>query len=281
MPGLDFQRVLSRGNWHRPGGVADKDLKLIDENISHWVQQQAVGDDIDALIERYIDSGYIVTRLSGNTHYFTAACGEQAIDFIQLEVEELQQVIERPLLDEDRLPDSIEELIDPVDFPLLPPQAVSKPYYQFRRISSMSQVFKESLDTPARADQSRFLRDWEQSSAAEVGHFCHHWILALREFKDSSGETRLSAKPISVFNDQLADLAFPVSLAGSELANALRSYDRKLGYPFAWYFLMLSSKSTNYPLAQAVLKDQMGAYDYLPLRDLKVLRQWEERPYAV
>ena len=31
----------------------------------------------------------------------------------------------------------------------------------------------------------------------------------------------------------------------------------------------------------AVLRDQMGAFDYLPARDLKVLRQWEVRPYGV
>jgi len=44
---------------------------------------------------------------------------------------------------------------------------------------------------------------------------------------------------------------------------------------------MLSSHSENYTLAEAVLRDQMGAYDYLPAKDLKVLRQWEERPYGV
>jgi len=25
----------------------------------------------------------------------------------------------------------------------------------------------------------------------------------------------------------------------------------------------------------------MGAYDYIPAKDLKVLRAWEERPYGV
>jgi hypothetical protein len=34
-------------------------------------------------------------------------------------------------------------------------------------------------------------------------------------------------------------------------------------------------------LADAVLADLMGAYDYLPARDLKVLPQWEQSPYAV
>jgi hypothetical protein len=70
-------------------------------------------------------------------------------------------------------------------------------------------------------------------------------------------------------------------LRGAELANAIHGYDRQLGYLFAWFFIMLSRKAANYSLAEAVLGDQVGAYDYLPARDLKVLRQWEERPYAV
>ena len=45
--------------------------------------------------------------------------------------------------------------------------------------------------------------------------------------------------------------------------------------------MMLGQKASNYALAKAVLADQMGAYDYLPARDLKVLREWEQRPYAV
>ena len=68
---------------------------------------------------------------------------------------------------------------------------------------------------------------------------------------------------------------------GSELANRIHGYDRSVGYPFAWYFNMLGNKAENYTVADAVLKDLMGAYDYLPARDLKVLRQWEERPYGI
>jgi hypothetical protein len=44
---------------------------------------------------------------------------------------------------------------------------------------------------------------------------------------------------------------------------------------------MLGSKAENFAVAEAVLRDQMGAYDYLPAKDLKVLRSWEERPYGV
>jgi hypothetical protein len=54
-----------------------------------------------------------------------------------------------------------------------------------------------------------------------------------------------------------------------------------LGYPFAWYFIMLSRKTANFDLAEAVLRDQMGVYDHLPAKDLEVIREWEKRTYAV
>ena len=70
-------------------------------------------------------------------------------------------------------------------------------------------------------------------------------------------------------------------LQGAELAKAIHGYDRKLGYPFAWYFIMLRRKTANFDLAEAVLRDQMGVYDYLPAKCLKVIREWEKRTYAV
>lgn len=103
----------------------------------------------------------------------------------------------------------------------------------------------------------------------------------MREYMDSDGECRRIARPVCTYLDRLPDLPPGALLHGSKLANAIHDYDRHLGCPFAWYFIMLSSKSANYSLAGAVLQDQMGAYDYLPARDLKVLRQWEERPYGV
>jgi hypothetical protein len=281
MPGLDFKHVATRGNWHRLGGVVNADYQRVSNNIAQWAESESDGD-LDGLILRYLDAGYFATRLAGKTHYFTAPHGESAEDFIQLEIEELQEVLERPLTERDWYPESLEEFLDPLDFPKLEPEPIGNPYYQFRRITPIARLHKDApRENQSIANLRRFFQDWQQSSAFEGEHFCRHWILPMREYMDSDGEQRLSAKPTPVFSEQLPQLPPGDSLQGADLANAIHSYDRKLGYPFAWFFIMLSLKSENYSLAEAVLRDQMGAYDYLPARDMKVLRDWEERPYAV
>ena len=127
----------------------------------------------------------------------------------------------------------------------------------------------------------RFFQDWQHSSAADSAPFCRYWVLALREYNDSDGERRFNVRPVSILPDEVPEHLPPVSLEGAELANAMHDYDHWLGYPFAWFFTMLSCKAANFRLAEAVLRDQMGSYDYLPAQDLAVLRQWAEMPYAV
>lgn len=281
MPETDICRVLTRCGWHRLGGVVDAAYRPVTDNIVKWAEQES-GGDVDELVFRYMDEGYFATHLSGKTHYFTFPCGDRAEDFYQLEIEELQEVLDRPLIDRDWCPENLEEFLDPLDYPRLEPEPVAKPYYQFRRITSIA----DHLDEASKANREianlqRFFRDWSQSSAAEGAHFCRHWVLALRKYMDSDRECRLTARPVSTFSGELPVLPPGASLQGEELAKAIHAYDRDLGYPFAWYFIMLSRKAANFALAEAVLRDQMGAYDYLPARDLKVLRQWEARPYGV
>ena len=283
MPDLDFNWVITRGNWHRLGGVVDANYQSVSHNIVHWAEQEA-GGDVDELIARYVDEGYFATQLAGKTHFFTAPFGDRAEDFIQLEIEELQEVLDRPLVERDWFPDSLEEFLDPLDYPRLEPEPVAKPYYQFRRITPIAKLvhkMESQRESQSLYNLRRFFQDWELSSAGEGGPFCNHWILALREYIDSDGECSRTARPVCTFPGQLPELPPGESLHGSKLANAIHIYDRLVGCSFAWYFIMLSSKAANYSLAEAVLRDQMGAYDYLPARDLKVLRQWEERPYGV
>lgn len=281
MPTLTFEHVLTRGRWHRLGGIVDGQYQRVSENITQWAEAECDGD-VEALIGRYMDAGYFATQLAGKTHYFTAPCGENAEDFIQLEIEELQEVLDRPLVDRDWFPDSLEEFVDPLDYPRLAPEPIGKPYFQFRRVTPIAALCSDAQPHSARMQHlRRFLNDWQHSSAFGKDPFCRHWVLGLREYVDSHGETRLSVKPISSFSEQLPEVLPSQSLQGVELANAIHRYDRRLGYPFAWYFMLLSGKAANHDLAKAVLHDQMGAYAYLPAKDLAVLRQWGERPYAV
>lgn len=278
---LDFKWVMTRGGWHRLGGVIDADYNPISKNIAQWAESES-GGDIDELVANYVDKGYFATRLAGKSHYFTLISGDKPEDFVQLEIEELQEVLDRPLLDRDWFPDSLEEFLDPLDYTRLEPELIGKPFYLFRRITPVNKLLAENQEKNRSFQSlSRFLKDWQNSSAGSAEAFCRHWVLELRQYMDSDGERRNNAKPVCTYIDQLPQLPEPEQLQGPELANAIHSYDRELGFPFAWYFIMLSSKSSNYSLAEAVLSDQKGAFDYLAAKDIKVLYQWEERPYGV
>jgi hypothetical protein len=281
IPELQFERVLTRSNWHRLGGVVDANYQPVSSNIGQWAGEASEGD-VDTLIAKYLDKGYFATNLAGKTHYFTAPVGDYADQFIQLEIEELQEVICRPLVEHDWYPDTIEEFIDPIEYSKLEPEPVGKSYYQFRRIIPIATLLAESQkEDQAQSSLKRFFQDWHNSSANECSHFCRQWVLTLRDYMDSNGDCRVKARPYAIAADRLPELPPGEKLHGVDLANAIHGYDRQMGYHFAWYFIMLSRKASNFRLAEAVLRDQMGAYDYLPVRDVKVLRGWEERPYGV
>jgi hypothetical protein len=48
-----------------------------------------------------------LAKVMGRTHYLTAITGQRAADFVQIEIEELQEIIHRPLWDPDWLPDDL------------------------------------------------------------------------------------------------------------------------------------------------------------------------------
>jgi hypothetical protein len=68
---------------------------------------------------------------------------------------------------------------------------------------------------------------------------------------------------------------------GAALANLIHGFDRHRGYHFAWYFHMLTQRRVSHKLAEAVHADLMGAFDYLPPKDIGVLRDWYDAPYSV
>ena len=281
MPGLTFRHVLTRGHWHRLGGVVDTELKPVAQSIVQWAEEES-GGDVDDLVARYADAGWFATHVAGRTHFLTAARGDDPEQFAQLEIEELREVVARPLVIDDWFPDSIEEFLEPLDFPHIDPRPVGDARYQFRRLVSCADVIHGSQIRHSQvANLRRFFAEWRNSSAGEHATFCDHWILALREYADSDGEYRLTARPVRTFDGEIPELPAGQRLHGSQLANALHGYDRILGYPFAWYFAMLSERANHHQLAESVLEDLMGAYDYLPERDLRLLRTWEERPYSV
>jgi hypothetical protein len=165
MPGLAFRHVLTRGNWHRLGGVVDADLNPVARSIVHWAEAES-GGDVDDLVARYADAGWFATHIAGRTHFLTAARGEDPEQFVQLEVEELREVVARPLVIDDWYPDSIEEFLEPLDFPHSDPRSVGDARYQFRRLVSGADLIHGTQIRHGQVKNlRRFFADWRDSSA--------------------------------------------------------------------------------------------------------------------
>lgn len=177
------------------------------------------------------------------------------------------------------MPDDLEEFIDPLDFPRLEPEPIGAPRLVFRRLVRVADL----LDSDDASENiKRFLNDWNRSSAGESARFCDHWCLSIREYQDTQGDGHLSAKPVRLpWSGEAPALPDEVVARGAALANLIHDYDRHQGYHFAWYFHMLTQSRVSYRLAEAVHADLMGAFDYLPARDIAVLRDWYDAPYGV
>lgn len=279
LPELAFRPVLSRSGWHRLGGVLDAEHGHLSDNICHWLEQQGAEEDLDGFVERFSEQGLIATRVQGKTHYLTAEIGPAPEDFVQLEVEELQEVTDRILLPEDWQPDDLEDLLDPMDRQALPADPVGNARFVFRRIQSVPELLQSAGDKLS--PLKRFMYDWTASSAGKDARFSQHWVLSLRETEASDGSLTVSAKPIPACALPDAQLADYNGEQGEALLGRIRHFDLAAGYPFAWFFAMLTSRKVPFDVGEAVLADLAADFDYLPPRDVLVLGAWATKRYAV
>lgn len=284
LPHCAFKYVMSRGGWHRPGGVVRADGSRVSDDIERWVDAALAdcGGDWQVLLDRYADAGLLATRLVGRTHYFVAPYAEAPDGFLQLEVEELQEVADRPLIDPQRPPADAMELIDPPAIDTLPAHPLGRPYYRFGRLTDMRLAL--ASDAQAEAGESalaRFLSEWTASSAAQRGPFCAHWIMDLRDHLDRYGNRRLKATPVSRHARALKPFHWHPEARGVGLAEQLHAFDRAAGYPAAWYFHLVAGGLTPPEVAQAIGQDLAADYRYLPECDTRLIQGWLAAPYSL
>lgn len=282
MPGCAFRFALSRGGWYRTGGLFDARGERISDDLDAWLAGALAecGDDLDAFLDRYGVSGLQVTRHDGRTHYFVAAYGPEPADFLQLEVEELQEVLDRWLIDPDALPEDSAELGDPIKPARLAAQPVGRPAYRYRRLVDMRRVAARAGGAREEAPAiARFLAEWRAGD--DAGHFSEHWIVGLREHPDRYGTVQTSATPISLNARKLKHFPWHADTRGIELGNQLHAFDRAAGYPSAWYFHMVSGAIVPRDLAYVLMDDRLEGFRYLSERDAALLKGWVEKPYSV
>ena len=282
-PGFGFRLALSRGGWYRPGGVITEQGDRLSSDVQRWAEQawQACGGDPLRFALTFGDAPPLATRIAGRTHYFVAAYGRRAAEFLQLEVEELEEVADRRLFDPDDPPDDPALLVDP-ERPLgVEPRPVSPARYALRRLTDINSFLgRLQGQSPVSPPAVRFLEEWDASSAGQSAHFSDEWVLALADHLDRFRQERLSAKPVPAPRKRSPPPDMDEK-AGADLGAALHIYDRHAGYPFAWYFHLVTNHGVGRAVAAHVGRDLAAGYDYLPARDAAVLRAWLDRPYCV
>ncbi|HXU92697.1 MAG TPA: hypothetical protein VFP33_03480 [Gallionella sp.] len=283
-PGISFHYALNRGGWYRPGGIMAADGRRIADSLEQWAQSELddCGGDMHELVERHEDKGLLVTRHTGRTHYFVAAYGPAPADFLQLEIEELQEVLDRNLLDAANPPDDLLALIEPIAPDVLDAQPVGAPRYQFRRLIDVRQaVARASFGEGRKSELPRMLSEWSHSSAAARGHFSDHWIVALREHQDRYRNPVTTVSLVSRHARELKPFQWNGELSGTELFAQLQAFDRAAGYPSAWYFHLVAGTFTPPKIAYAVARDLDAGFGYLPDTEAALVKGWAAAPYSI
>ncbi|MGF1644918.1 MAG: hypothetical protein ACFCUJ_14875 [Thiotrichales bacterium] len=284
VPSCEFRFALTRGGWYRPGGVIAPDGRRVADDLEAWAEAELdISDgDIDRFLERFGGAGLLATRLAGRTHYFVAEIGPAPEDFLQLEVEELQEVVDRELVSADCPPCDLEELIDPLTPSKIAAQLVAPSRYRFRRLTDVRHaVARQATPVEGVAPLARFMDDWTQSSASRREHFSEHWILALREHQDRYHNAQLLAAPISLHARKLKSFHWTPDARGVELSAQLNAFDRAAGYLGAWYFHLLAGALTPRTVAYAIHADLDEGFQYLPEAEAELVRRWVRTPYSV
>jgi hypothetical protein len=284
-PEWPFRYCLARGGWYRLGGIVNALGEPLSDNLEAWAEAALETHDGDfaALQEDLAATPRYATRLVGSTHYLVARTGEGAADFLQLEVEELQESVSHRLGAGE--PNSLSELIDPLGAPpTIPPglRINSEPRYHLRRLTHVGAMLERmSVRLPEALPIQRLLADWQASSAGATAEFSQHWLIAFREYLDRYRQTQYRAQIIPVFSGKPPDFALTTGTNGLTLHTALQTFDRQIGYPFAWFFHLLITKAIPHWVAQTIVEDTLNGFAYLPQRDTEIVRNWLHRPYVV
>jgi hypothetical protein len=283
-PALDFRLTRGSEEWYRIGGVVDSEGNRLAKDISEWADRAYIecGQNFKTLLRYCRENGLVATRHQGITLYIAASLGERAEDFLQIEVDRLQEVRDRLLIGSENPPQDMEELIDPIDPIDVEQEPLGPVSYIYRRKTEVA-VFMDELagHQAVKHPVQRFMDDWNRSNAGRQRPFCHEWTLKLHQARGRFGEKKMDVAVMPVRGVALPRMETHAGKKGTALQAALGHFDKQAGFPFAWFFYMAAKLYVPPILGDAVYKDLDSDFAYLPHRDATVLREWVADPYFV
>ncbi|MGF1547987.1 MAG: hypothetical protein ACFCUG_11750 [Thiotrichales bacterium] len=279
-----FALALTRGGWHRAGGVFRPDGIRLAYDLGAWITDELEHSNgsFDDLIERHLGAGLVVSRQQGRTHYFVSSYGPDPADYLQLEIEELQEVMDRKLMHPLEPPLNPAELLDPPRPHSVGAQPVGATRYHFRRLVDMRRVVvQQATYNDGPSPLKRFLAEWAECARQGKARFSDHWILSLREHVDRYYQQRISAEPVSRHARKLKSFEWHAEARGAELARQLEAFDRVAGYQMAWYFHMVAGGFTPLATAYTIVEDYVEGARYLGDQACALTKRWLVEPYTV
>lgn len=284
IPDYPVRLAKTGDEWYRIGGVVSGDGTHISNDLIEWVERTFLecGQNFQTLIDHALEQKLIATRQTGRTLYFVIETGSQAEDFILLQIDKTQEVSDRLLINEECLPEDLEDIIDPLTPATIESYNFGHSRYQYRRKTDIK-LFMETLNQHHAGERhpvQRFIDDWNRSSAGKHS-FCKDWIVRPYQHTGRYGEQIINAEIINLQNQPLPHLEDRGGNHGNALSSLLNRFDRQAGYSFAWYFYMLKGELVSPYNGEAVYQDISGDFAYLPQRDEAVLRDWITSPYNV
>lgn len=283
-PALDFHLTRGSEEWYRIGGVVDTVGNRLAKDISEWADRAFIecGQNFKTLLRHCREHGLVATRHQGITLYIAVSLGEQAEDFLQIEIDRLQEVRDRLLVGAECRPQDLEELIDPIDPIDVDQEPLGPIAYVYRRKTEVA-VFMEELarHQAVKHPVQRFMDDWNRSNAGRQQSFCHEWNLKLHQARGRFGEKKMDVAVMPVRSTPLPRMESNAGRKGTALQGVLGHFDKQAGFPFAWFFYMVAKQYVPPLLGDAVYKDLDSDFAYLPHRDATVLREWVADPYFV
>ena len=281
----DYPLHLARvgTEWYRLGGIVDVSGKRIANDLIEWTERtfKECGQNLHTFIDYALEQNLIATRITANTLYLVVQTGNKAEDFVQIEIDKTQEISDRFLVDEQNLPEDLEEFIDPLHPKPIQPFAVGTARYQYRRKTDVAIFMAEMSKHPfAEHPAQRFMDDFNRSSAGQNTTFCHDWIIRPYRHTGRFGEQIVN---VDLINTQQKNIPYLENLTakGTALHTQLNRFDRQAGYPFAWFFYMLKGLWVPTQIGVTVFKDISKDFSYLPERDVAVLKDWISTPYNV
>lgn len=280
--GLAFHLVHSDRNWYKLGGIVDPSGKRISDNLEEWVEAEASGDAM-GLFARYGESGLKATAILGNTHYLVAPTGDKPTDFVQLQIDEIRETLDRELFDPASIPETLEDIIDPLDAIRVEPEPLTPPKFVFRTITDLSKLSGE-LTGEYTGDPrfKRFLAEWKRSAAARYARFCDKWAVEIIPYLTGMGDHRQDVKLLSADMKLLDRLDLGHLPTNQPIYPFLAKIDEQADYPMAWYFLMVAAGMMPYGAVKAVareLKEPHFGRPSMTPGDMALLQGWIEDPY--